>query len=181
MIRLIFLGLIVAAYAAVCVVSPHGFWMSNIPRVEKIADIPEAALPEDADKRVRFGSLQIPTRRPDLTSTPSKIMLGYSYRNFETLKLPFAAYEDQGVVMYAESRKLLLVVPLDKEEQAALVKALGHDPIASYKFPWWKFTWGWPFAAALGIWLIFQYRHEYLVRKRIAREQEAEWEAQGEA
>lgn len=179
MIRLIFLGLIVAAYAAACVVSPHGFWMSNIPRVEKIADIPPSLLPEDADQRVRFGSIQIATRRPDLPSSPSKTMLGYSYRNFEVLKLPFAAYEDQGVVMYAESRKLLLVVPLDDAEKAALEK--GGIKVGGYHFAWWKFAWGWLFAAALGVWLIFQYRHEYLVRKRIEREQEAEWEAQGEA
>ena len=37
------------------------------------------------------------------------------------------------------------------------------------------------FAAALGIWLIFQYRHEHLARKAMEKQQEAEWEAQGEA
>ena len=176
MIRLVSLGLIVAAYVVACVLSPHGFWMTNLPRVEKIAELPAEALPKNIEYQIRFEALQIPVRRRDLPYAPSKPALGYSYRNFETLKLPFAAYEANGFVIYSESRKFLQVIPLTDETRQAITKALGRDPTAGYRFAWWKYSWGWLFAAALGIWLIFQYRHEYLMRRLRARELEAEWE-----
>jgi hypothetical protein len=166
MIRLIALGLIVAAYAATCFVSPYGFWMKDSPRVAVVAELPDSAIPPDIDQQLRFQAIQVPADRPDLPFSASRVQLGWSYRIFEALKLPFHTYTDYGYVLYAESRNVLQIIPLDDAALARLNAAAGRDLTAGYAFPGWHYLWGWLFVAALAVWLAFQFRHEAVMRKR---------------
>ncbi|MES2442902.1 MAG: hypothetical protein V4574_08735 [Pseudomonadota bacterium] len=165
MIRLIFLGLIAAAYAVVCMVSPHGYWLTDLPRVAKVADLPPAAIPADFAMRLRKTGLSVPVERSDLPYEASPVRVGFSFRNFEGLKLPFVTYNDMGFVLYAESRRVTQIVPLDDAGKAALAAAAGRDLTQGYRFPWWQYSWGWLFVAALAVWLVFQFAHEARVRK----------------
>lgn len=171
MIRLIALGLIAAAYVVTCFVSPYGFWMKDAPVVAKVADLPDSAIPRDIDSQLRFRAIQVPVKRPDLPVSASRAALGWSYRNFEALKLPFYTYPDHGYVMYAESQKFLQIIPLDDEALANLNAAAGRDLTAGFAFQGWRYVWGWLFVLALVIWLGFQFRHEAVMRK-LEREQD---------
>lgn len=181
MIRMIALGLIGALYAVALFLSPHGFMMTDLPRVEKVADLPDSAIPYDIRYRLERVAIQFPNNRPDLPLEASRPALGWSFRNFEALKLPFAAYGDQnGFVMYAESRKWLQVIPLDAEALAAINAAAGRDLTAGYKFQAWKYAWGWVFVVLLLLWLFFQFRHEHLARKAEEAEEAAAWERESQ-
>lgn len=172
MIRMIALGLIVAAYAVTCVVSPYGFWMKDSPKVEAVAELPDAAIPGDIRWRFDKG-LQVRIDRPDLPLAASRAKLGWAYRNFELLKLPFYPYAGQGWVLYSESRNYLQMIPLDDAAVANLNAVAGRDLTAGFTFQSWRYLWGWVFVALFAVWLVFQFRHEAVVRKR-ERERELE-------
>jgi hypothetical protein len=174
MIRLIALGLIAAAYIATCFVSPYGFWMKDAPAVAKVADLPDAAIPPDIDRQLNFKAIQIEISRPDLPYQPSRIALGRRFRTFEALALPFSYYGEDGYVLYAVSRKRLQIIPLDDAQLANLNAIAGRDLTQGFKLHWWNYMWGWLFAIALGIWLVFQFAHEAKMRRL---ENEAEDEA----
>lgn len=174
MIRMIALGLIVAAYAVTCFLSPYGFWMKDSPRVERVAELPDAAIPPDIRWRFDKG-LQVAVNRPDLPLQASRPRLGWAYRNFEALKLPFWNYSGSGYALYSESRKYLQIIPLDDAALARLNAAAGRDLTTGYSFRGWKYLWGWVFVLAFAVWLSFQFRHDAAMRKR-EREQEGDEE-----
>lgn len=165
MIRLIALGLIAAAYAVACFVSPYGFWMRDAPAVEFVAEVPDGAIPPDISYQLELKAIQYPIARPDLPLSASRVRLGYAFRTFEALKLPFSAHGSKGYVLYAESRKLLQVIPLDDEKLANLTGIAGRDLTEGFSLPWWKYAWGWLFVLALLIYLPFQFAHDARVRK----------------
>lgn len=165
MIRLIALGLIVAAYVGVCFVSPYGFWMRDAPAVAMVSEVPDGAIPPDISRQLEVDAIQYPINRPDLPLQASRVRLGYAFRTFEALKLPFMTYEGKGWVLYAESRKLLQVIPLDGEKLANLKTVMGHDPTAGYKLPWWNYMWGWIFVFLILVYLPFQFAHDARMRK----------------
>ena len=165
MIRLSALGLILLAYIGACFVTPFGFWMRDAPAVDLVAEVPDGAIPVDISRKLEIDAIQYKIERPDLPLHASRVRLGYGFRTFSVLGLPFSAHARRGFVMYAESRKLLQVIPLDDEKLANLNAIAGRDLTAGYKLPWWSYVWGWLFVAALAIWLVFQFAHEARMRK----------------
>lgn len=172
MIRMIALAMIVAAYAVTCFLSPYGFWMKDSPHVLAVAELPDAAIPPDIRWQFDKKGLQVRINRQDLPLAASRTRLGWAYRNFEALKLPFYPYRGKGWVLYAESRNYLQMIPLDDAAVANLNAVAGRDLTAGFVFQRWRYLWGWIFVALLAVWLVFQFRHEAAVRKR-TRELEA--------
>ena len=166
MIRLIALGLIVAAYAAVCFVSPYGFWMRDAPAVAMVAEVPDGAIPPDIAYQLEVKAIQYRIDRPDLPVQASRVRLGYAFRTFEALKLPFWAYGEKGYVLYADSRKFLQVIPLDDQKLANLNAVAGRDLTAGYKLPWWNYVWGWIFVILIAAYLPFQFAHDARMRRQ---------------
>jgi len=166
MIRMIALGLIAAVYFVTCFISPFGFWMKDSTAVAKVAELPDAAIPPDVRYRLENKALQVAVNRPDLPFEPTRLALGKQFRTFEVLALPLAAYKQEpGYVLYAISRKRLQILPVDDAKLANINALAGRDLTAGYQLPWWNYVWGWLFAVALGIWLIFQFAHEAKMRK----------------
>lgn len=164
MIRLVFLGLIAAAYAVACFVSPHPFWMLDTPHIEKLASFPRGPEAYQISKPLNESGMVIPVKRLDQPYYPDGVRIGYAYRTFSALKLPFAIYSDPGLVIYTESQSETRMTALDDYTRKFVTQKLGHDPMDGFKMPWLSYLWGWLFAAALLIWLFFQYRYE--ARKR---------------
>jgi hypothetical protein len=160
MIRLVFLGLIAAAYAAVCFVSPRPFWMLDEPHIEQLAYFPEGADAQEIGTPLRESGIVIPTNRPDLPPYNAGIKIGYSYRTFSALKLPLFVYADQGQVIYAETTTQTKMTPMDDASRKLVTEKLGKDPLAGFGLPYLRSMWGLLFFAALILWLFFQYRHE---------------------
>jgi hypothetical protein len=160
MIRLVFLGLIAAAYAVVCFVSPYSFWMLDEPHFAQLAYFPEGPDAMEIGTPLRRSGIEIPTNRPDLPPYNAGIKIGYSYRTFSALKLPLFVYADQGPVIYGETSTHTKLTPMDDASRALVTKKLGRDPLAGFGLPYLRSMWGLLFFAALAIWLFFQYRHE---------------------
>jgi hypothetical protein len=164
MIRLVFLGLMTAAYAVVCFVSPHPFWMLDTPHIEQLASFPRGEDAWQISQPLNTSGTIIPVKRLDQPFYPEGVRIGYAYRTFSALKLPFVVYSDPGPVIYTESSSETRLTPLDEETHKYVTQKLGHDPLAGHGLPYLQYLWGWLFVVALLIWLFFQYRYE--ARKR---------------
>lgn len=173
-IRAAIFFLILAAWVAAGFMGGRSWLMTSMPMMTKIADLPANADHAKFERFLTHGIL-LPKDRPmpgqprfmtELDS-PGKPMLGYSYREFSVLALPFSARTDMGISLYQEGKDGYKVFPLDKDYLDLLEKELGVRLEAGYSFPFWKFIWGWLFAGAVIIWLIFKRRDE-LRRQREA-------------
>lgn len=164
MIRLVFLGLIAAAYAAVCFLSPYPFWMLDTPHIEQLASFPKGPDAFQISKPLSVSGMVIPVKRLDQPYTPEGVRIGYAYRTFSAMKLPFLVYSDPGPVIYTESMHETRLTPLDDETRKYAAEKLGHDPLQGFDLPYRTYLWGWAFVVALLVWLFFQYRYE--ARKR---------------
>lgn len=171
MIRLICLGLIAAAYAVVCFVSPHSFWMLNTPHTVQMASFPRGPEAYQILKPLNESGMVIPVKRLDQPYYPDGVRIGYVYRTFSALKLPLAIYSDPGPVIYTESRDETRMTPLDDATRKYVTEKLGHDPMQGFELPYRDYLWGWAFVIAIAVWLFFQFRYE---RIREARRREEE-------
>ena len=171
MIRLVFLGLIAAAYAVVCFVSPHSFWMLDQPHTRELAAFPRGPEAYRISQPLKDSGMVVPVKRLDQPYYPEGVKIGYSYRTFSALKLPLFIYTDQGPIIYTESRDETRLTQLDDETRKFVTEKLGRDPFAGFGLPYLANMWGLGFVAALAIWLFFQYRYE---RIRDAKRREEE-------
>ena len=63
--------------------------------------------------------------------------------------MPFAAFEDQGFVMYSRSGDNISIAPVSDVDRAAIIKVAGSDLTKSYSFPYYAHVWGWLSVLAL--------------------------------
>jgi hypothetical protein len=113
--------------------APRPFVLMNAPHITLIATMPQT--PE-------FSGY-------DDKGEPIQLDLGYSYREISALWMPFAAFEDQGFVMFAGSGDNISIAPVNDIDRAAIRKVTGTDLIKSYSFPYYAHVWGWLLVLAL--------------------------------
>ena len=113
--------------------APRGFALTNAPHIALVATMPRT--PE-------FSGY-------DDKGEPIQLDLGYSYREVSALWMPFAAFEDQGFVMYAGKGDNISIAPVNDIDRAAIVKIAGEDLTKSYSFPIYAYVWGWLSVLAL--------------------------------
>lgn len=119
---------------------PRTMMLTNAPYITRVATLPRT--PE-------FSGY-------DTNGEPVQLDLGYSYREMSALWMPFLAWEDQGLVLYAANADRISIAPVTDIDRAAMIKATGTDPAAGYSFPTYAHVWGWLLvvAAALATWLL---------------------------
>jgi len=102
--------------------------MSNTPEVALVADLP------DDSRFEAYG--------PDGRTVT--IDLGWSYREFSALWMPFAAWKEEGLVFYSRGTDgQMNLAPATRRELAAIKALTGVDYEADYAFPYWQYYWGW--------------------------------------
>lgn len=146
------------AFAAVFILSPRPWSVVNRPGFDRIAVLPAAA---QRPMRTWLDERGISLPWPGAPETEQPLLtLGYAYREVGALRMPFAAYGDPGLVLYDARGKWGPAVPLDTAGQAELRRIAGRALDADYRFPLWRFLWGWLFAAPLAVWYWLQLREE---------------------
>jgi hypothetical protein len=113
--------------------APRVLAMRNTPHIVRIAKLPQEPEFSGYDEK----------------GEPIQLDLGYAYREISAGWMPFWAREDQGFVMFAGAGETASVAAMTDIDRAAIVKALGNDPTASYSFPILSHLWGWLSVAAM--------------------------------
>jgi hypothetical protein len=92
----------------------------------------------------------------DDNGEPVQLDLGYSYREMSALWMPFAAFEDEGHILFSKSGGEISISPITDVDRAAIIKVAGIDPTESYRFPLYAHIWGWlsVLAAVFATWLM---------------------------
>ncbi len=120
--------------------TPRPFLVINAPHITLVATMPQT--PE-------FSGY-------DDKGEPIQLDLGYSYREISALWMPFAAFEDQGFVLFAGSGANISIAPVTDIDRAAMTKVVGSDLTKTYSFPYYAHIWGWLSVLALAFvtWLM---------------------------
>ena len=120
--------------------APRRMVLTNAPHIALVATLPRT--PE-------FSGY-------DDKGEPVQLDLGYSYREMSGLWMPFAAFEDQGHILFSRSGEKISISPITDVDRAAIINVAGSDLTKSYSFPLYAHIWGWlsVFAAVLATWLI---------------------------
>lgn len=121
-----------ALYAAAQLYVPEG----RAPRAFALTNAPHIALVAALPRTPEFSGY-------DDKGEPIQLDLGYSYREISALWMPFAAFEDQGFVMYSGSGDAISIAPVTDVDRAAITKLAGSDLTQRYTFPIYAHVWGW--------------------------------------
>lgn len=143
----------------------HG---TSMPRIAKVADLPPGTDTAKLENFLRFGAFLPKGRMPDdvrympQVVDPGPPMLGWSFREFDLMALPFWATKEMGFVLYREGANGYQVVPLDKDYLDLLAQETGGKHLEEgYFFPVWRYTWGWAIVALVLAWIVLQFRAEW--------------------
>ena len=119
--------------------------MSNTPEIALVADLPNDS---------RFEAYGADGRTVTLD-------LGWSYREFSAVWMPFAAWKDAGFVFYSRGTDgQTHLAPATGRELEAIKQLTGIDYEADYAFPYWHYFWGWiPLAFVIGL-IVWRWRQE---------------------
>lgn len=158
MIHKIALALLVLAYAGIAYVSNRPWNLANQPGIDRVALLPPRADQAKLRSFLDYSGYILP--HPPVAAGPAgaPAMLGYSYREVSVLRLPFFAYADQGIVLYRDLPDHYQAVPLDADYRALLEKEAGAPLGRDYSFPFWRYLWGWLFAAGLILCVVLEQR-----------------------
>ncbi|MEA3004350.1 MAG: hypothetical protein QOH81_3138 [Sphingomonadales bacterium] len=153
----VILLLLAAGMAAVLWLSPRSWSMTDTPRIETIAALPESDAVEaalaSADSAIVLPYLpgEARARSAAARSAPPALRLGMLYREVSIMKMPLWAYRDGGLVAYRELPEGYSAEPVPAEQVAALEAAAGRT-YSGQPFPLWTHMWGWLFAAGFILW-----------------------------
>jgi hypothetical protein len=128
-----------AIYAAAQLYVPEG----RAPRTYALTNAPHIALVARMPRTPEFSGY-------DDKGEPIQLDLGYSYREISALWMPFAAFKDQGMILYSGTGDNISIAPLSDVDRAAIVKVVGTDLTKSYRFPIYEHIWGWLSILGLG-------------------------------
>ena len=165
MIPRLFLALLALCAGLVLFVSERPWSATSMPRIDEVAVIPDGPKTASVREYTEYGSGVLPYMPREAPPAPGPdserpIKLGWSYREFSVLRMPFQASKELGFVTYIETpegRRFSVMVP----EQLELLEQLaGRKISARYSFPWHRHLWGWAFVLAFLVWLFLNRRAE---------------------
>jgi hypothetical protein len=153
----VILLLLAAAMAAVLFLSPRGWSMTDTPRIQAIAALPESDALEtilaNADSAIILPYLPGEARARSAAAAPAQPArrVGALYREVSIMKMPLWAYADGGLVAYRELPEGYSAVPIPPEQVAALEAAAGQA-YSGHGFSLLPHLWGWLFALGFILW-----------------------------
>jgi hypothetical protein len=173
----IMLGLLAVAMAAVMFLTDRPWGLTSSPRVDEIAVLPDDPRLEPLRRQIQWGPDGYPyiseRARAAATSDAPRLKLGWTYREWNILGMPFAAYDESGFVAFLELRRGIKLAILDQPRLDLLARITGRDPTQGYAFAAWRHVWGWLIVLGLIVWQILGSRE---IRRARAAERAADAE-----
>lgn len=158
------------AVAAILYLSDRPFGLTDMMRIDEITTLADSERLEPVRRYTLIGAGIIPympsETAPSYVQRP-QIKVGWVYREFSALRMPFFARAEFGPVTFVDlphGRQFAMLGPA----QIELLDELAGRPVAAdYGFAWYERLWGWLIVIALIVWT--------LLRRREARIREDEY------
>ena len=156
----ILIGLIAIAMAAILFLSDRPWGLTSSPRIDEIAVFPEDPRLNELRRQIQWGDSLYPYVTPKAQAEaaaagPPRLKYGWTYREWNILGMPFAAYAESGFAAFMEMRGGVKLALIDEDSRGLIEEVTGGDPGAGYQFPWLNHVWGWLIVLALAVWQIF--------------------------
>ena len=160
-----FLAAFALCVGLVLIVSERPWSATSMPRIDEVAVIPDNAKTAQVREYTEYGSGILPYMPREARPGPGPdserpIKLGWSYREFSLLRMPFWASKELGFVTYIETPEGLRFSVMVPEQLALLEQLTGETYSKRYSFPWHSHLWGWLFVLAFLTWLALNRRAE---------------------
>ena len=150
--------ILAAAMAAILILSDRPWGLTSSPRIDEIAVLPDDPRLAQLRRDIQWGDSLYPYRsaraQAEATRSPPKLKFGWTYREWNILGMPFAAYAESGFAAFLEMRGGTRLALLDEEGRALIEEVTGRDPAAGYAFGWYRHLWGWLIVLGLALWQI---------------------------
>ncbi|MDB5691598.1 MAG: hypothetical protein JWO81_661 [Alphaproteobacteria bacterium] len=153
----VILILLAAGMAAVLWLSPRSWSMTDTPRIQAIATLPESDAVEAALSVVDTAIVlpYLPGEARDRSAAARSAQparrVGLLYREVSIMKMPLWAYADGGLVAYRELPEGYSAEPVPPEQVAALEAATGQA-YSGHRLALLAHLWGWLFVAGFILW-----------------------------
>jgi hypothetical protein len=154
-----------AAGRAIRFLSDRPVGLTDMVRIEELAVLPDERLAQ-VRTYTEIGSGLIPHFPGESVAPRSdpRVKLGWVYREFSALRMPFFARAEVGPVTFIElpaGRQFAILSP----EQAAQIDEMVGRPVArGQSFAWYNHLWGWMIVPALIGWTLLR-RREARIRE----------------
>ncbi|MGZ8998708.1 MAG: hypothetical protein ACXW2T_07630, partial [Allosphingosinicella sp.] len=154
----IVIGLVALAMAAILFLSERPWGLTSNPRVDEIAVLPDDPRLSELRRQIQWGDSLYPyvssKAQAEAAAAAPRLKYGWTYREWNMLGMPFAAYEESGFAAFVEMRGGLKLALIDDDSRALIEAVVGRDPAAGYAFPWLKHVWGWLIVFGLALWQV---------------------------
>lgn len=179
------LAVLVIALGAILLFSDRGWLLSDKRRmVTHVAEVPKSGGPGLAElpSFVFNGGVHVPKDRSKFESLMLHVTagqdrfaptyedsqqwpsLGYSVREWSLFGMPFGYFSEFNYVLYTQTARETVMVPLEERGMELLRKEVGRDLSDGFVYPFWRHLWGWLFVAGVALWGWLY--HRGVVRRR---------------
>jgi hypothetical protein len=171
----IVLIILAVAVAGILILSDRPYALTSNPRVDEILLLPDDPRLEPLRREIQWGDSLYPyisaTAQARAAESPPKLKFGWTYREWNMLSMPFAAYGESGFAAFLEMRGGIKLALADEETRRLIEEVIGRDPTSGYAFPWYRHIWGWLIIAGLALWQLLSLS-EIARAKKVAQERE---------
>jgi hypothetical protein len=164
----IIMAILVLAVVAAIAFSDRNWALTNMPRVEPIATLPEKPELQPVRRDTEIGSDLLPyasERSRDAVREPGALRLGYSYREVSLFGMPFWAYEEFGLVTYLEKPGGYQIGLLNPAKLRIIEDAAGR-PYSGHVFALHRHLWGWLLVIGFIAWFVARRREDEKRRQK---------------
>ena len=171
----IVLLILALAMATILTFSDRPWGLTSSPRLDEIAVLPDDPRLAQLRRDIQWGDSLYPYVSPraqaEAALSPPRLKFGWTYREWNMLGMPFAAYAESGFAAFLEMRGGTKLALLDEKGRALIAEVLGRDPASGYAFGWYRHLWGWLIVLGLAFWQVLS---SLEIRRATARADESE-------
>ena len=151
------IALVGLAMVAILFWSDRPLGLTSNPRIDEIAVLSDDPRLADLRRQIQWGDSLYPyisAKAQARAPKPPRLKFGWTYREWNMLSMPFAAYDEAGFAAFLEMRGGIKLALADEETRRLIEEVIGRDPTTGYAFPWYRHIWGWLIVVGLALWQV---------------------------
>ena len=176
------IGLVALAMVAVMILTDRPLGLTSNPRIDEIEVLPDDPRLAELRRQIQWGDSLYPyiSAKAQTAADATDVKFGWTYREWNMLGMPFAAFPESGFAAYIEMRGGVKLALIDEQNEGLIEEVIGRDPASGYVFPWHLHIWGWLIVLAIAVWQVLSLT-EIRRAKRQAEANESAEEGEGRA